>query len=165
MPSSNKYKQLTDIKQDINLLQDNKINSIKPIAHKFEKEEELSPIPKRHLESYEDRTTKLIDIINEEKERKDKTIEMEDQYFMKEKEKEEIIGNTYKKNFFQENKEQIEKIQKPIERDKVVHTGSCQKRIQTHPPSKLQTELLPLDMVQTTASKSFQTHIFYLQAK
>ena len=120
MPSSNKYKQLTDIKQDINLLQDNKINSIKPIAHKFEKEEELSPIPKRHLESYEDRTTKLIDIINEEKERKDKTIEMEDQYFMKEKEKEEIIGNTYKKNFFQENKEQIEKIQNaPIERDKI----------------------------------------------
>ena len=124
LPSTNQYNKYTDIKQDINVLPDNKIDKIKPIAHKFEKEEELSPIAQRNVENLEDKTTKLIDIINEEKDNKDKSIEMEEQYFMKnkekEKEKEEIIDTNYNKVFMQENKEKVEENQNiPREQEEI----------------------------------------------
>ena len=106
-----------------------KKDSIKPIAHRFEKEEELSPIAQRN-ENFEEKTSKLIDIINEEKEKKDKSIEMEEQYFMKEKEKdkiinvgiekEEVITSNYIKNYRQEYKEKVDQIQNiPKEQEEI----------------------------------------------
>ena len=61
---------------------------IKPLNHKFEKEEQISPIKKTgqitENESGEtSKTRRFFDLINDESGKKNKSIEMEDQYFSK----------------------------------------------------------------------------------
>ena len=126
-PSTQKTQKYTNYKRDFNLIKDKKkIDSIKPVSYNFEKEEEISPIKEIKERRFykglnEEKTAKLMDIIDDDKEiQPNKSIEIEEKYFKKEKEqipiKEDINepSNDIKKqkNFFEENKEQINEIQK-----------------------------------------------------
>ena len=69
--------------------------SIKPISHKFDKEELLSSTSKRRsnteqteekeVEIFPKKSKKLMDIINDEQEKTNKSIEIEEQFFIKDK--------------------------------------------------------------------------------
>ena len=89
--STNKFQKYSS-KRDYYLSKekDKKIDSIKPVMHRFEKEE-ISPIKERQIsnEEVEEKNSKLIDIIKDEQEVeiKNKSIDMEDKIFIKEKEK------------------------------------------------------------------------------
>ena len=125
IPSNEKYKKYSNYKQDFNLLKEKK--RIEPMKYNFGKEEEISPIKK--VNEIEEKNIKLMDIINDGKEEEikpNKSIEIEERYFNKKEmneknEKEDNDDYKYKKkNFFEENKENI------IDRNRIIK----EKRIQ-----------------------------------
>ena len=96
---STQNKKISNYKQDFNLSKDKKVDSIKPVKYKFEIEEEISPIKEKRYykkEITEEKTTKLMDIINDNQEdegevegevedQTNKSIEMDQKYFTKDK--------------------------------------------------------------------------------
>ena len=119
--SNQKYQKYPNFKKDFNLVKNKKIDSIKPINYKFEREEEISPIKvikeKRFYKGInEEKSSNLIDIIDHDEEvQPNKSIEIEEKYFKKEKEDtptQEKKVEKKQKNFFEENKRQIDEIVK-----------------------------------------------------
>ena len=156
IPSTKKYKKYSNYKQDFNLPKEKR--QIEPIKYNFGKEEEISPI--RKVNEIEEKNIKLMDIINDEKEEEDvkpnKSIEIEEKYFIKKeekapknadvKEKERDIKtfekNRFKKNFFEENKEKIqqeekeETVKEPVKVEKKEITIKVEKEIIERVPIK-----------------------------
>jgi len=71
--SNQKYQKYPNFKKDFNLVKNKKIDSIKPINYKFEREEEISPIKvikeKRFYKGInEEKSSNLIDIIDHDEE-------------------------------------------------------------------------------------------------
>ena len=129
-PSTQNDKKLSNYKQDFNLIYTNKkVDSIRPVKYQFEIGEEISPIKEKRSNKKEitdEKSTKLMDIINDNQEdegegegevedQTNKSIEMEQKYFTKDKkveespEKEEKIEmKTRKKKYMQKDDDVVD---------------------------------------------------------